>query len=111
CLRLFTVEPERPDFSSPRLYSCIAFSTFFEARLPYFFPPEREVELERDRDDPRLDDFFMGIVVLLSRRTCRDERSGASTAPRSVGVALTSGVCRLDKPQSLREEGRKPRAT
>src|SRR3954454_20762382 len=36
CLRLFTFLPELPLFSVPRLRSCIAFSTFFEAFLPYF---------------------------------------------------------------------------
>ncbi len=33
CLRLLTVLPERPLFSLPRLRSCIARSTFFEAFL------------------------------------------------------------------------------
>ena len=36
CLRLFTVLPERPLFSVPRLRSCIAFSTLLEAFSPYF---------------------------------------------------------------------------
>ena len=35
CLRLFTVLPERPLLSVPRLRSCIAFPTFFDAFLPY----------------------------------------------------------------------------
>jgi hypothetical protein len=35
CLRLFTVLPERPLFSVPRLRSCIAFFTFSPAFLPY----------------------------------------------------------------------------
>jgi hypothetical protein len=35
CLRLFTVLPERPLFSFPRFRSCIAFSTFSDAFLPY----------------------------------------------------------------------------
>src|SRR5215472_4865693 len=35
CLRLFTVLPERPLFSVPCLRSCIAFSTFSDALLPY----------------------------------------------------------------------------
>src|SRR5262245_49066192 len=36
CLRLFTVFPDRPLFSLPRLYSCMAFSTFSLAFGPYF---------------------------------------------------------------------------
>src|SRR5687768_15107475 len=36
CLRLLTFLPERPLFSVPRFRSRIAFSTFFEAFLPYF---------------------------------------------------------------------------
>src|SRR5262249_11480744 len=35
CFRLFTVLPERPLFSVPPLRSCIAFSTFSDALLPY----------------------------------------------------------------------------
>jgi hypothetical protein len=35
CFRLFTVLPERPLFSFPRLRSCIARFTFFCAFLPY----------------------------------------------------------------------------
>src|SRR5437764_13432617 len=35
CLRLFTFLPELPLFSVPRLRSCIAFSTFFDAFLLY----------------------------------------------------------------------------
>src|SRR5512132_2131480 len=35
CLRLVTFFPDRPLFSVPRLRSCIAFSTFSEALLPY----------------------------------------------------------------------------
>src|SRR5688572_16404959 len=36
CLRLLTFLPERPLVSVPRFRSCIAFSTFSEAFLPYF---------------------------------------------------------------------------
>src|SRR5438874_6502811 len=36
CLRLVTFLPERPLFSVPRFFSCIAFSTFCDAFLPYF---------------------------------------------------------------------------
>jgi hypothetical protein len=36
CLRLVTFLPERPLRSWPRLRSCIARSTFFDAFLPYF---------------------------------------------------------------------------
>jgi hypothetical protein len=36
CLRLVTFLPERPLRSVPRLRSCIAFSTFFDAFLLYF---------------------------------------------------------------------------
>ena len=35
CLRLVTFRPERPDFSVPRLRSCIARLTFVCAFLPY----------------------------------------------------------------------------
>ena len=35
CLRLFTFLPDPPDRSVPRLRSCIAFSTFWEAFRPY----------------------------------------------------------------------------
>jgi hypothetical protein len=34
CLRLFTFLPERPLFSFPRFFSCIAFSTFSDAFFP-----------------------------------------------------------------------------
>jgi hypothetical protein len=40
CLRLVTFLPERPDRSVPCLRSCMAFSTLFEAFLPYLRPPE-----------------------------------------------------------------------
>jgi hypothetical protein len=40
CLRLVTFLPDRPDRSDPRLRSCMAFSTFCEAFLPYLRPPE-----------------------------------------------------------------------
>jgi hypothetical protein len=45
CLRLFTVLPERPLFNLPRLRSCIAFSTFSDAFLPYLAmgPPRLRV--------------------------------------------------------------------
>jgi hypothetical protein len=36
CLRLLTVFPEPPDFSSPRFISCIARSTLLDAFFPYF---------------------------------------------------------------------------
>lgn len=36
CFRLVTFLPDRPLFNVPRLRSCIAFSTFFDAFLPYF---------------------------------------------------------------------------
>jgi hypothetical protein len=36
CFRLLTLLPERPDLSVPLFRSCIAFSTFEEAFLPYF---------------------------------------------------------------------------
>jgi hypothetical protein len=36
CFLLFTFLPDRPLLSVPRLRSCIAFSTFFCAFLPYF---------------------------------------------------------------------------
>lgn len=34
CFRLFTLRPERPDLSVPRLRSRIAFATFVEAFFP-----------------------------------------------------------------------------
>lgn len=36
CFRLFTLFPLRPDFNSPRLYSCISRSTAFDAFGLYF---------------------------------------------------------------------------
>jgi hypothetical protein len=36
CLRLFTVAPERPLWSSPRFISCRAVPTFFWLDLEYF---------------------------------------------------------------------------
>jgi hypothetical protein len=48
CLRLFTFFPLRPDFSFPRLYSCISRSTDLEAFGPYF----------------RFEDFFCAIFYL-----------------------------------------------
>src|SRR5207248_3123742 len=36
CLRLLTFVPDLPLLSLPRLYSCIVFSTFLLAALPYF---------------------------------------------------------------------------
>jgi len=36
CLRLFTLRPERPECASPRLYSCISFSTSLPEEGEYF---------------------------------------------------------------------------
>jgi hypothetical protein len=44
CFRLVTLRPELPLFNVPRLRSCMAFSTFFEAASLYFRainPPHR----------------------------------------------------------------------
>jgi hypothetical protein len=45
CLRLVTFLPDRPLLSVPRFRSCMAFSTFREAFLPYFAidPPRVDV--------------------------------------------------------------------
>ena len=51
CFRLFTFFPLRPDFSLPRLYSCISRSTDFDAFGPYF----------------RFEDFFRAILCLRAR--------------------------------------------
>jgi hypothetical protein len=52
CLRLFTFFPLRPDFSLPRLNSCISRSTSLDAFGLYF----------------RLEDFF--LAMLASMHTC-----------------------------------------
>jgi hypothetical protein len=40
CFRLVTFFPERPERRVPRLRSCIALSTFWDAFFPYFRPPD-----------------------------------------------------------------------
>lgn len=45
CLRLFTLRPERPERASPRLYSCISFSTSLPDEGEYFL---RELFLRPD---------------------------------------------------------------
>lgn len=72
CFRLLTVFPDRPDFNSPRLYSCMARSTLSDASLPYFFPLLRDLDFEELR---LLVLRCFGIVVLLFSQFMPGENS------------------------------------
>ena len=85
CFRLVTFLPDRPLFSVPRFRSCIAFSTFCDAFLPYFAIGS---SLNASMPFEELD----GTLMSRRRRAGRERSQIASLACRGILLAGIEAV-------------------